>query len=360
MKFNKVLKAQDLLDFCGPLISGTLGNLSQEVVEFGTPHSKAEKSFAFINGKKWLKIAESSNNKCILAPLSLKEEVKNMNSKKTWLFSKNVNLTAQKIKKEFVFDTPYRASWQGCHPTALIDKTVQLAKGVIVGPYAVIGENCSIGSGTYVGPHAVIEKNCKIGKNVTLHPLCYIGHSCQIGDSCEIMPQAVIGSEGYGYVQDNQGNHHRIPHTGRVILEEEVHIGAGSAIDRGTLEDSVIGRGTKIDNQCHLAHNIVIGKKGLMAAYGGTAGSVTIGDNFISGGKVAINSGVKITDNVHLAGLSVVNSDVKESGQYGGHPLEPLRNFLKTKASSVHVPKLRKQVEKILKKLFPGGMENIK
>ena len=353
MKFNRVLKVQELLDFCGPLISETLGSLSGELVTFDTPHSKTEKSFAFINKKKWLKIAEFSNNQCILAPLSLKEEVKNLNSKKTWLFSKNVDLTARKIKKEFVFDTPYRASWKGCHPTALIDKTVQLAKGVTLGPYAVIGENCSIGSGTYVGSHVVIEKNCKIGENVTLHPLCYIGHSCQIGDSCEIMPQAVIGSEGYGYVQDNQGNHHRIPHTGSVTLEKEVHIGAGSVIDRGTLKDSVIGRGTKIDNQCHLGHNIAVGKKGLIAAHAGFAGSVTIGDYFVCGGKVVINSGIKITDNVHLAALAAVSKDIKEPGQYGGYPLEPLSNFLKTKASSVHVPGLRKQMEKILKKLFP-------
>ena len=353
MKFNKVLKIQDLLDFCGPLVSETLGDLSRELVKFASPHGKTEKGFAFINEKKWLKIVESSNNICILAPLSLKGEIKKLNSKKTWLFSKNVDFTAREIKKEFVFTTPYRASRQGCHPTALIDKTVQLSRGVVVGPYAVIGEDCSVGTGTSIGAHVVIEKNCKIGENVTLHPLCYIGHSCQIGDSCEIMPQAVIGSEGYGYVQDDRGNHHRIPHTGSVILEKEVHIGAGSAVDRGSLEDSVIGQGTKIDNQCQLAHNIVMGKKGLMAAQGGTAGSVTIGDHFISGGKVAINGGVKITDNVHLAALSVVSKDIEKPGQYGGYPLELLANFLKTKTSSVHVPKLRKQVKRILKKLFP-------
>ena len=353
MKFNRILKIQDLLDFCGPLISETIGDISLELMEFDTPNSGTEKSFAFINEKKWLKIVESSKNECILAPLFLKEEVKNLNSKKTWLFSKNVNLTAREIKKEFVFDTPYRASWKNCHPTALIAKTARLSKKVIIGPYAIIGEDCLIGPETYVGPHVVIEENCKIGKNTTLHPHCYIGHSCQIGDFCEIMPQAMIGSEGYGYVQDDKGNHHRIPHTGCVILEDEVHIGAGSAIDRGTLEDSIIGHGTKIDNQCHLAHNIIIGKKGLMAAHAVSAGSVTIGDNFISGGKIAIGPGLKITDNVHLAAFSVVSKDIKRSGRYGGYPLEPLKKFLKTKTSLTHLPELRKQVKKILKKLFP-------
>ena len=349
MGFQKILKVQDIVDFCGPLVSEVIGDVALELVEFSSPDSKNPKCFAFIENEKWLKKMGASEDQCILAPLSLKEKVKAMNSKKTWLFSKNVLLAAQKIKKEFVLPTPYQAPWQGCHPTAVIHKTAKLAHNIKVGPYAVIGKNCSIGSGTYIGAHAVIEENCEIGKNTTLHPHCYIGHCCQIGDHCEIMPQAVIGSEGYGYIQDEQGNHLRVPHTGRVIIKENVHVGAGTAIDRGTLKDSVIGSGTKIDNQCHLGHNIVVGKRGLITAHTTTAGSVTIGDNFVCGGKTAINSHIQITDNVQLAGLSGVHRDIKESGQYGGYPLEPLKKFLKTKASLVHVPKLRKQINQLLK-----------
>ena len=341
------------MDFCEALICETLGDLSQNLFYFTPPHSKREGGFAFIKDEKWLKKIESSNNICVLAPLSIKTKIKKQEFKRTWLFSKNVELAAQKIKKEFVFKTPYRPSFlKGRHPTAWLAETAKIEEGVTLGPYAVVGENCSLGRGTYVGAHVIIEENCQIGEEVTLHPHCYIGHSCKIGHRCEIMPQAVIGSEGYGYAQDSQGNHHRIPHTGSVVLEEEVHIGACTTVDRGNLEDSVIGRGTKIDNHCHLAHNIVMGKKGLMTAQAATAGSVVIGDCFISGGRIAITSQAKITDNVHLAALSVASRDVKKPGSYGGYPLEPLRKFLKTKASSVHVPELRKEMKKVLKKLF--------
>jgi UDP-3-O-[3-hydroxymyristoyl] glucosamine N-acyltransferase len=198
-----------------------------------------------------------------------------------------------------------------------------------------------------------VENNAKIGKEATLHPHVYIGHSCEIGSFCEIMPQAVIGSEGFGYAHDEKGNHFRIPHTGKVVLEDDVHIGAGTAIDRGTIEDSVIGRGTKIDNQVHLAHNTVVGKNGLITAQCVTAGSSQIGDNFICGGKTAITGHIKVTDNVNVAGFSAISNNVKEGGQYGGYPLVPLKQHLKIKASSVHLPELRKQMNRVLRKLFP-------
>ena len=127
-----------------------------------------------------------------------------------------------------------------------------------------------------------------IKSHVTIHAHVYVGHSCVIGHNCEIMPQAVIGSEGFGYAHDHLGNHYRVPHTGRVVLADDVHIGALSTIDRGTINDSTIGQGTKIDNHVHLAHNSIVGKNGLITAHVVMAGSSTLGDNFMVGGNSAI------------------------------------------------------------------------
>lgn len=357
MTFKKSLKIQSIVDQFSSAIDHTIGDLEVELLHYSEPNSELEQSFAFINHPKYLGTAEESNLVCVVAPLKLKDSVEQLNSKKTWLFSKNPELLAREIKKAFVQDTPYRASHNNIHKTAIVDPSVEIADDVVVGPFAVVEKNCRIGAGSFIGSHAVIEADVVIKENVTIHPHAYIGHSCEIGNDCEVMPQAIVGSEGFGYSHDHLGNHYRIPHTGRVILEDDVHIGAGTAIDRGTINDSVIGKGTKIDNQCHLAHNSVVGKNGLLTAQLVTAGSTTIGDNFVCGGKTAVAGHIKITDNVNVAALSGIPKSVDKPGAYGGYPLIPLKDALRVKASSVHIPELRKQVAKLLRKVFPEDYE---
>ena len=358
MKFRKNVKIKDILEFSGPMIEAHLADLETEIQWFGSHTCQKEKAFAFINTPRNLGALEKSAVICVLAPLSLKEQIEKSDSRKNWLFSRNVGLAARNIKKHFVFETPYRRTdYQGIHSTAIIDESSEISPGVVIGPNVVIGKNCRLGEGTYIGANTVIEENVVIKSHVTIHPLVYIGHSCEIGHHCEIKSQAIIGSEGYGYEHDHLGNHYRVPHTGRVVLMDDVHVGAGSALDRGTINDTVIGQGTKIDNQCHLAHNTVVGKNGLITAQAVTAGSSTIGDNFICGGKTAITGHITICDNVNLAGFSAVTNDVKEPGQYGGYPLLPLTQHLKIQASRVHIPKMRKQMRKVMKKLFPEDCE---
>lgn len=357
MDMKKQVTIAEILSHFSSLLTDSLGDLNHKVNHFATVNSAQDHSLGFITSPKYIQAAEDSNLLCVLAPEKLKEQVEKLNSKKTWLFSKNVDLAAREIKKALVLETPFRAQWQGVHPSAIVDDSVELATDVIIGPNAVINKNVKIGAGSFIGANAVIEQNARIGEKVTVHPLAYIGHSCEIGNHCEILPQAVIGSEGYGYAHDHLGNHYRIPHSGKVVLQDDVHVGAGTAIDRGTIEDTIIGQGTKIDNQVHLAHNTIIGKNGLITAQVVTAGSTTIGDNFICGGKTAITGHIKITDNVHVAGLSGVSNNVTESGQYGGYPLQPLKKHLKVKASTVHLPELRKQMNRVLRKLFPEDFQ---
>ncbi len=353
MRFSKNLSITQLIEFCGPLVSSSAGPKEASVLNFQTPDSPEPGGFSFILSPKMLAAVEKSGAVCVLAPEKCKEAVTALNSKKAWLFSPNPELAARNIKNAFVLSTPYRDEATGVHPTATIDSTAQIAKGVSIGPHAVVGKNCRIGEGSFVGANAVIEANVIIKDHVTIHPQAYIGHSCEIGHHCEIMPQAIVGSEGFGYAHDHLGNHYRVPHSGRVILEDDVHVGAGTAIDRGTIEDTVIGQGTKLDNQCHFAHNLVVGKNGLFTAQFVAAGSTTIGDNFMCGGKTGVTGHITITDNVHVAGLSGITGNVTEPGQYGGYPLIPLKKHLKAKASEIHLPELRRQMAKVLRKLFP-------
>ncbi len=349
----KKITAKEVFEAAGPLLTDHLGNMETLVDHFATLSTAKKTSLGFLNDEKSLPSFAASEMACILAPLKLKSKIEELGSQKTWLFSPNVDLAAREVKKAFVFPTPYRSGFEGVHSTAVVHETAEISIGVTIGPHAVINKNVKIGEGTFIGANAVIEENADIKSHVTVHPLAYIGHSTVIGHHCEIMPGAAIGTEGYGYAHDHLGNHYRIPHTGRVILEDDVHIGVGTAIDRGTIEDTRIGRGTKIDNQVHLAHNTVVGKNGLITAQTVAAGSSTLGDNFMCGGKTAIAGHINVTDNVKVAGYSAIANDVKEGGQYGGYPLVPLKQHLKVRATSVHLPEMRKQIHRILRKVFP-------
>ncbi len=240
---------------------------------------------------------------------------------------------------------------KGIHPTALIDPSAQLGEGVAIGPYVVVGPEVQIEDHVTIGPHCVIEAGCILGANSHLHAQVFLAHSTLIGRFCEILPQTSLGTEGFGYATDAQGLHHRITHYGRLILEDSVHVGSCVSIDRGTFEDSVIGSGTKIDNYCHLGHNIVTGKNCFIAAGFISAGSVKLGNYNMMGGRTTVAGHLNVCDHVHAAGLSGIHHSVKKPGAYGGYPFIELKEFLKMQASIVHLPRMRRQLTQILKKL---------
>jgi UDP-3-O-[3-hydroxymyristoyl] glucosamine N-acyltransferase len=234
---------------------------------------------------------------------------------------------------------------------ATISPTARVGRDCVIGPGAVIGDDVELGDRCIVGANSVLEAGVKVGADTYIHPLVFIAHSCQIGARCEIHPNTSIGTEGYGYAHDQKFNHYRVTHYGRVILEDDVHIGAGVNIDRGTFADSRIGAGTKIDNHCHFGHNIVIGRNTLITAGMITGGSTTIGNACVFGGRATIKGHLSVADRVQIGGISSIGNNVKEAGEYGGHPLQPIAEELRTRASVKELPRLVKDVRRILKHL---------
>lgn len=262
-----------------------------------------------------------------------------------WLFAE--------VLSQFVQETPYRApQFQGVHPACVIDPTAVIHPTATVGPFVVIGPGVQIGENSYIGAHTVIEDRAWIGQNVVIHPLVYIGHQTIIHDYVEIHASSVIGKEGFGYAHNKKGEHRRIPHLGRVILQEKVQIGAGTTIDRGTMEDTVIGQGSMFDNQCHIAHNNIIGKHGLFTSQFTMAGSSKIGDHFACGGLTVISGHLEVGDQVRLAARTGVSKDLLTPGEYGGWPTQPIKDYLRVQSSQTHVPELRRKVQQLWKKVF--------
>lgn len=237
------------------------------------------------------------------------------------------------------------------HPTAEIHPSAHIGKNTLVGPHVIIGEHAWIGDECTIGANTVIENSSRIGSFTIVHPQVYIGSHCEMGSHCEIHPHTTIGSDGYGYATDKHGIHHKIPQLGKVVIHDRVEIGANVAIDRATLTETVIGEGTKIDNLCHIAHNVKIGRGCFLTAGFMVAGSSTLGDYVVCGGNTVVADHVNISNHVTLAGASVVLSDIPEEGQYGGHPLVPMRDYLRSLAQlkklSASMAELRQQISTI-------------
>ena len=236
-----------------------------------------------------------------------------------------------KIAREMQSDALRPQSWfgvDGIAPSAIIDPTAHLEDGVIVDPLAVIGPNVEIGAGTVIRAGAVIGVNVRIGRDCNVGAHCAL-QSALIGNNVLIHPGCSIGQDGFGFVFFGQDGHLKVPQTGRVIIQNDVEIGAGTTIDRGSLRDTVIGEGTKIDNQVQIGHNVTIGRRCLLAAQIGLAGSLTIGDNVALGAKVGINNHLHIGDGAQVTAMSAVKDDIPANGRWGGHFAKPTKQWFR-------------------------------
>lgn len=345
---------ETLLSTFPELFVRCLGDRAAVIKSVRSPEATEPGAAVFCADPRVFPQALASDAAVLVVPPKAADELESKRGAKTLLVSPNVERAMAATINRFFLKTPYTDSgFHGYHATAVIHSSVSLSEGVRVGPHAVIAAGCKLGKNVFVGANAVIEIGTEIGADSVIHPLVYIGHGTRIGARCEILPNTTIAKEGFGYAHDEKGNHYRIPHQGRVVIEDDVHIGAGGSIDRGTFGETRIGAGTKLDNQVHIAHNCRIGRNCLLTAGFAIAGSSTIGDNFVAGGSSTVTGHIEIGNDVQVSGMSTVTKDITEPGQYGGFPLLPLRQHLKVRAALVHLPEMRRQLSQLMKKFFP-------
>jgi UDP-3-O-[3-hydroxymyristoyl] glucosamine N-acyltransferase len=236
-----------------------------------------------------------------------------------------------KVAREWHADALRPHSWfgnDGIAPSAIVDPAAHLEDGVIVDPLAVIGPDVEIGTGTVIGAAAVIGAGVKIGRDCNIGAHCAI-QVALIGNNVLIHPGCKIGQDGFGFVFFGPQGHLKVPQTGRVLIQNDVEVGAGSTIDRGSLRDTVIGEGTKIDNQVQIGHNVTIGRHCLLAAQIGLAGSLTIGDHVALGAKVGVNNHLRIGDGAQVTAMSAVKDDIPANARWGGHFAKPTRQWFR-------------------------------
>jgi UDP-3-O-[3-hydroxymyristoyl] glucosamine N-acyltransferase len=243
-----------------------------------------------------------------------------------------------------------QAVWEpGVHPTAIVGRRAVWQDPVEIGPHAVVGADVQLGRGVRIGAGCVLGDGVALGDDTQLYPgvTCYAGTA--LGKRVIVHAGAVLGSDGFGYVPGKEGEPHRkIPHVGRCLIGDDVEIGANTCIDRGSVDDTVIGSGTKIDNVVHIAHNVRIGARCLIMAEAGIAGSVQVEDEVIIAGQAGIGDHITIGRGARLLVQSGIIADVPAGATVSGYPARPHREYLRAQAALYRLMTIVDELENLV------------
>ena len=237
------------------------------------------------------------------------------------------------------------------HPSAVIDETAWVAADVEIHANAVIGARCTIASGVRIMPNVTIYAGVSIGENTAIHSNVSIRENCEIGRNCIIHNNSTIGSDGFGYAKDEEKHWIKIPQTGRVVLEDDVEIGANTAIDRASVGETRIKRGAKIDNLVQIGHSCTVDEDALICSQTGLAGSSFIGKRVILTGQVGIAGHLKVGDDAVMTAKSATSHDVEPGKIMSGVPAFDNRDWLRSTAAFRKLGGLVKTVRDIEKRL---------
>ncbi len=214
---------------------------------------------------------------------------------------------------------PAAAVEPGVHPTAVVAVGAEVDATAHLGPYVVVGEGSRVGKGAVLHAHVVVGRDCSIGEQVVLHPHAVLYDRTEVGAGSIVHAGVVLGSDGFGYATHG-GVHHKIPQVGRVVVEEEVEIGANSAVDRATLGETRVGRGSKLDNLVQVGHNVQVGEASILCGQVGIAGSARLGRGVVLGGQAGVANHLTVGDGTQVAAKSAVLADAAPGSRLGGIP----------------------------------------
>ena len=241
---------------------------------------------------------------------------------------------------------PTAAPPAGVHKSAVVAKSARLGAGVSVGPCAVVGERAALGDGAIVGAHAVIGDDAEIGPTTLLHPHVVIEPRCRVGARCILHAGVVVGSDGYGFAT-SKGVHRKVPQVGIVVIEDDVELGANVCIDRATLGETRIGRGTKVDNLVQIAHNVTIGEHSLIVAQVGISGSTRLGHHVVMAGQSGAAGHLHLGDGTQVTAQAAVMADTKPGEIVSGSPARPMKEWYRALANLLQLDALRRRVREL-------------
>lgn len=244
----------------------------------------------------------------------------------------------------------------GVRAGAVVDATAQIDATAAILPGAIVGARAVIGAGTVLQPSACVLDDARVGAGCTLHAGAIVRERCVLGDRVILQPNCVVGSDGFGFAFDLEGDgdgplHRKIPQAGIVRIDDDVELGANTCVDRATLGETVIGRGVKVDNLVQIAHNVQVGPLSLLVAQSGVSGSTTLGAGVILAGQVGVVGHLKIGDGARVGAQSGVSRDLAEGETVSGAPAIAHREWLRMSAALPKVPELIKELRRLEKRV---------
>jgi UDP-3-O-[3-hydroxymyristoyl] glucosamine N-acyltransferase len=290
---------------------------------------------AFIANPKYAAAARTTQASALIVEESFPK------MEKPTLRTRNPQYAYARALQFFVHSQRYEP---GIHPTAVIHPTARVGKNAAIGACAVVEAGVEIGDDCTLLPQVVIYRGVKIGKNFFAHAHVSVRENCEIGDNVLLHNGVVIGSDGFGFAKDDAGRWYKIPQTGKVVLEDDVEIQANACIDRASLGETRIGRGTKIDNLAHVAHNCTVGENSMLCAQVGLAGSTEVGNNVILAGQVGVAGHCKIGDGVVITAQSGSHGDIPAGAMVSGSPAFEHKQWLRSTAVFSKLPELARAV----------------
>jgi UDP-3-O-[3-hydroxymyristoyl] glucosamine N-acyltransferase len=299
---------------------------------------------SFAANRKALEKAHLSSAGCLIVPLEFPNP------------SGRTLIRAANPRGTFAFAVsllyPRRPIQPGIHPTAVVSATAAVDPSAEVGPHCTIGDRVRVGAATVIGPGCSIGAGSLLGRGCLLHARVTLYHDVSLGDRAILHSGCVLGADGFGFVLEG-GQYQKFPQVGRVLLGDDVEIGANSTVDRAAVGVTSIGNGTKLDNMVHIGHNCRIGRHVVIAAQTGLSGGVVVEDYAVIGGQVGIGDKARIESRAVLgSGSGVLTSKIVHGGQVlWGTPARPLREYLEQLASLGRLPELRKEVEALRKRV---------
>jgi UDP-3-O-[3-hydroxymyristoyl] glucosamine N-acyltransferase len=313
------------------------GDGALELLGVASPDRAGSRDLIYMEGEKQSARALDSPSCCVVAPEGIPLPGKTVlrSAKPKVSFAKAASLLLDRIPLA-----------TGIHPTAIVAPMTRLGANVSLGPYVVIGEDVHVGDGTQIGAHSVVGAGCWIGQNCRIHPHATLYSGVRIGQRVEIHSGAVIGADGFGFAFDGV-RYWKFPQAGIVEIADDADIGANSTIDRGSLDDTRIGEGVKLDNLVHVGHNVQIGRHTVIAAQAGISGSCTLGANVQVGGQAGFGEHCVVEDGVIVGGQSgVLNGKTVQRGQVvWGTPARPLDKFKEAFFWFARLPELAKRLK---------------
>jgi len=332
--------AKELAEAIGARLEG---DGAMEIAGVAAPERAGARDLIYVEAAKHAERVAASAAMCVVAGegLSLPGKTVLRSAQPKVVFAKAAALLLERA--------PIAA---GIHPTAIVAPLARVAEGVSIGPYAVIGEDAHIGAGTQIGAHAVIGAGCWIGENCRIHPRVTLYANVRVGHRVEIHAGAVIGAEGFGYAF-GEGKYWKFPQAGIVEIGDDVEIGANATIDRGSLNDTRIAEGVKLDNLVHVGHNVQIGAHTVVAAQTGISGSSVLGHHVVVGGQVGIADHCTLEDGaVAGAQAGIPTGKTIRGGQtVWGTPAREIGKFKEAYGWYARLPELAARIKELEAKL---------